>query len=487
MLPDLPEQLLNKIRSHAVRHITERQQTKTNLSLDSRIYKAGERIGPSIQKIHAEGPTVIVFADDDPLANFGHNCRYLFYNSNNGEFLKEVAARFPPNLTQSAKRLTAFFEPITFNRRVPRWPWPPVGYRCPRLIPAGTRYAILYAGLTAGRHLNDMEFAYRTLINVYGYNAANIYVLSWDGTLSVYDITLGNWPGNNTAYTIKVNGKGTRSAFQAVLSELAGKLLAEDTLFIHTNNHGDNANDGNGSFMAQFLHGGDSAPNEDGDWTAYYASDFAADLAALPTFKSLVVMMEQCNSGGFNTPILNASTAQATSVSAAATSAVSSSGSSDGNWDVFAYEWIAAINGAYPNGSALASNPDTNHDGVVDTTEAYNYAVANDSVDTPQFNASATGGALSLDQNWSYSWLWCWILWPILEPLHRETVAQVQYPPQPNPPDPAPYYALLNRVLPEIQPLLVSAIETEIDGLRAELGRKIAPILERAIKQSRPD
>jgi hypothetical protein len=383
MLPNIPEKIIDRIRNHALRHITERQQTSTNLSLDSRIYKAGDTIGPKFQGIRAEGPTVIVFADDKPLANFGHPCRYLLYHPETGEFLKEVPARFPPSLVQSANRLTLFLEPVTFRNPIPYWYFPPI-YRCPRLRPVGNRYAILYSGLTQGRHLNDMEFAYRTLVDVYGFSAANIYVLNYDGTLKVWDITLGKWPGNNTPYTIQVTGKGTRAAFQAAFSDLSSKIQSDDLLFIHTNNHGDYDTNVNDSFLCAWVNDvTNPAPNTDGDFTYYYASQFATDLAVLPAYRALVVLMEQCNSGGFNTPILNSSTAASTSVSSAATSSLESSGTSDGNWDVFAKEWIAAVNGANPDGSALASNPDTNHDGVVDTQEAYNYAVSQDNVDTP--------------------------------------------------------------------------------------------------------
>jgi hypothetical protein len=164
-MPPIPEQILEKIRSHAFRYVTERQQIKTNISLDSRVYKAGERIGPSAQGIHAETDAVVVFADDDPRANFGHPCRYLLYNPQTGDFLKEIPARFPPNLRKSKDRLTSFFAPVTFVNPVPYWYWPPP-YFCPRRFPPGNRYAILYAGLTQARHLNDMEFAYRTLINM---------------------------------------------------------------------------------------------------------------------------------------------------------------------------------------------------------------------------------------------------------------------------------------------------------------------------------
>jgi hypothetical protein len=476
---DLPDHLLEKIRAHAYRHITERRQTNTNLSLVNRIYKPGEHIGPRHQGIFVDRPTAVVFADDEPLANFGHDCRYLLYNPEDGEFIGEVAARFPPDVRSTHDRLTPFFSPVVFNKPIPYRYWPPI-YRCPRLWPEGTRYAILYSGLTQARHLNDMEFAYRTLIDVYGFKAENVYVLNYDGTRKVWDKTLGNWPGNNTAYTIKVTGQGTRAGFQAVYAELAGKMGPEDLLFIHTNNHGDFDSGANQSFLCGWVNDQTNPPpNSDGDFTYYYANEFAADLAVLPAYRALVVMMEQCNSGGFNTPIMGWSTAGATSVSSAATAAVSSWGSSDGNWDVFAYEWMAAMNGAYPDGSALSSHPDVNHDGVVDTQEAYNYAVANDSYDTPQFNASGNGAALTLDQIYEFYWFWCWVLWPVFEPIYWELLPAITFPPQPNPPDPAPYYALLNRVLPEVQHLVQPAIEGQMKELRTYLGRKIAPLLDR--------
>lgn len=479
MLPDIPEQVIETIRGHAFRHVADRQQTTSNLSIDSRVYRAGDSIGPAFQGIYADGPTVIVFADDEPLANFGHACRYLLYNPETGEFIREVAARFPPSLVQSAERLTPFLTAVKFREPAPYWYFPP-RYFCPRLIPDGTRYAILFSGLTQARHLNDMEFAYRTLIDVYGFSADNIYVLNYDGTRKVWDVTLGDWPGDATPYTIKVTGQGTRAAFQAAFADLAAKIRPDDLLFIHTNNHGDFDPTVGESFLCGWVNDVTSPPpNDDGDFTCYYASEFAADLSVLPPHRALVVLMEQCNSGGFDAPILGASTAKSSSVSSAATASASSWASADGNWDIFAYEWIAAVNGANPNGSALAYDPMVA--GVVDTQNAYNYAVSQDTADIPQFNASTTGADLTLDQQYEWEWAWCWILRPILAPIFRESFPAASYPPLPSPPDPAPsYYAQLNRALPELQNLLLPAIRQDLTGLRADLASKISLIIKRA-------
>jgi hypothetical protein len=58
------------------------------------------------------------------------------------------------------------------------------------------------------------------------------------------------WPGDGTAYRIKINAQGNRAAFQAAFAALKAKLKSDDLLFIHTNNHGDNF--GSGSFLCEY-------------------------------------------------------------------------------------------------------------------------------------------------------------------------------------------------------------------------------------------
>ena len=49
----------------------------------------------------------------------------------------------------------------------------------------------------------------------------------------------------------------------------------------------------------------------------YYAADFATKVATLPKYDTLMVMMEQCHSGGFNSPVFANSTAALTTVASA--------------------------------------------------------------------------------------------------------------------------------------------------------------------------
>ena len=105
----------------------------------------------------------------------------------------------------------------------------------------GERYAILFSGMSNNRHLNDLEYLYRVLIDTYGFKAANITVLNYDGSVNYSGDPkpVGKWPGDNTKYRIKVNGKGGKTELLAALEAVGKQIKADDLLFIHTNNHGD--------------------------------------------------------------------------------------------------------------------------------------------------------------------------------------------------------------------------------------------------------
>jgi hypothetical protein len=120
----------------------------------------------------------------------------------------------------------------------------------------------------------------------------NIYALSYDGTLNT-GRRQTRWPGDNTNYRIQLTGDGTRAALEDALDAVKGRIKRDDLLLIHTNNHG----------------GYDGMPGTANlctypNWDGYYANDFANKLAELPTYRKLIVMMEQCHAGGFNNPII---------------------------------------------------------------------------------------------------------------------------------------------------------------------------------------
>jgi hypothetical protein len=169
----------------------------------------------------------------------------------------------------------------------------------------------------------------------------------------------------------RIVGRGDRAGFQGVISDLQSRIGSRDCLLIHTNNHG--WYDGNGGFLSAY--GG-----------IYYASDFAADLATLPQFKTLLVFMEQCASGSFAQPILNNSPATNTVFQAA----VPGDQSSIGGWpfDPWAEMWISAMAGVRGDGSALAISPDDDLNTLISAWEAYDYA---SHIDNPVMSESSAG------------------------------------------------------------------------------------------------
>jgi hypothetical protein len=450
-----------RVRDHAFRSLSFDKQETTNLHLDEHIYKKGETIGPEFQKIVAPVDTILVFADDDPRANFGHACRYLLYDARDGNFHHEVPARFPPIAdARQPKSLRAFHEPVQFVADPIRFHLYPPVWRCPPIIiPEGTRYAILYSGMSNKRHLNDMEFLYRTLIDVYAFDPAHIYALSYDGTLNTQDGVQPSWPGDGTAYRIKITGQGNRAAFEAAVDNLKTKLQALDTVLIHCNNHGDYDGVPGTSFLCTYP-----------GWGKYYNTDFSNKLAELPKFRQLIVMLEQCNSGGFNASILAKSPAAATSVASAAIESQSSYVSADGNWDPFARDWIAAQAGHTPFGTALAFAADSDGDGRIEAEEAFGYANAvRDPLDSPNFSESSeVGGDVALGQEYVVWWWWCLLLKEALEQY------RIKLPPH-------EYYTRLHRIQPALAEL-TAGLDKRSDELRHEMTAKVGELVASAFK-----
>ena len=365
--------------------------------LDRNKFKKGDAIDIVTQKIDFDKPTYLVFVDDEPGKNFGHRCHYLLYDADTGEFIRKIPASFPHFLIKRPDSLEVFHESETTSRykrkkkiRMILEPARLSAYT--KLAPfplkfriRGRRYAILYSGASNGRHVNDLEFMYRTLVDVYGYDTADIYVLNYDGTLNYNRAVWSNgWtepPASDgfgpdgSAWRMdadgRIVGQGTRAGFQNVISDLANRIGSYDCLLIHTNNHG--WTDANGGFMSAYN-------------GIYYASDFATDLAQLPAFKTLLVVMEQCRSGSFAQPVLNSSTASKTVFQAA----VPDNESSAGGWpfDPWAEMWISAMAGVRGDGSALALSPDDNLNNLISAWEAYDYAI---NIDDPVMSESSPG------------------------------------------------------------------------------------------------
>ncbi|OHD10414.1 MAG: hypothetical protein A2Y34_01150 [Spirochaetes bacterium GWC1_27_15] len=148
-----------------------------------------------------------------------------------------------------------------------------------------TKYAILFSGFSAKRHIYDLELIYRTLIDYYNYKESNIFVLANEEL-----IKNKTWKGDETPFRIKITDKSTKKDLKNILLLLAKKINKNDTLFIHTNGHGINYFL-NSAFLTCRLE-------------ILSANYFAKMLNNLPEFKNLIVIMQQCFSGGFGKHII---------------------------------------------------------------------------------------------------------------------------------------------------------------------------------------
>jgi peptidase C13-like protein len=448
-------QRLSSIKSGVVSGLSWTAARSTNLHIESRVLKRGKNILAYKQRIPLKRDTIMVFADEAPRYNWAHPCRYLLHDAKTGELYQEVKAQFPPYMTAVVpKTYELFHQPVRIACAELYYPILPK-LRCPIRWRKGQCYAVLFSGASNNRHTNDLEFLYRTLRDIYGFPAANIYVLNYDGTVNYNGNPkpVVNWPGDSTAYRLPVNDQGTKAALNSVLNTLKTKLKADDLLLIHTNNHG--GHNGTESYLCTYS-GAD-----------YLASDFATKLGTLPKFKCLMVMMEQCHSAGFNAPILAHSTATLTSVSSACEELRNSIGGAD--FDPFARDWIAAMTGNTSYGGALASNPDTDGSGKVSAREAHNYADAvKDPYDTPVYSeSSAAAGNFYLGQRyWYISPIYCRLLVEILHPYYLRK------------PIPEFYEILHGKLAPQLRD-----IEAKLDEVSAKQEQELSEALSTIAKR----
>jgi hypothetical protein len=359
-----------RIKAHALNDV--QQLHALNLQQFA-VYLYPEELAPGTTLTTANNKTIsvrqaaiLVIADLAPKANWGHPVKHSIYAAQTGEFVSSTLDRFPIRQFFSEKQKFEVLhaprndEPVRPNRirrqgwwkrfLKGRWTNRSGGFwaRKSESASVGERYAILYSGMSDQRHVNDMEFLYRTLIDVYKFNPKNITVLNYDGNLTCQEgsLTQAKWPGDGTPYRLKVNGRGGAIELQKAIKGIGSQVRSPDLVLIHTNNHGDGATPADPQIVSTLC----CYPN----WDSLSADDFGGSLTDMKPFGALVVMMEQCHSGGFIDHVLNASRAKVTSFAAACRYDEISYGGPTSDWDEMAYYWIAAQAGRMPDGTALS-------------------------------------------------------------------------------------------------------------------------------------
>lgn len=250
----------------------------------------------------------------------------------------------------------------------------------------GNKWAIIIngGGDMYSNHIcywNDCSFFYKTLKNVYGLSDDHIFVAMSDGLNHDYD----RWDYFNGCYddspwdldnngTIDIDYPatyaGVQSAFQAVADSNIGAQPGDEVIIFVTD-HGEVTNSGVSSLV---LWGGGSMT----------ATQFRQELISIPSSVTKHIVMGQCNSGGFITWLQDV---KQMTIATACGASQSSYPTLDYYYDEFLYHWVSAVAGRTPNGTSV--NADSNNDGCISATEAFNYAYANDnipkSLECPQF------------------------------------------------------------------------------------------------------
>ena len=361
------------------------QVNTTHLSIHPQILPAGHVFNLVDRQLVVRQDAALVFADLMPQANWGHPCVYRFHDPTSASLLYEEQAMFPPDLASTSK-LEVFHAPVAKLTATTLPSLAQLGLLVhPRFVMPSTsvsesRYAILFASQICNlRHVEDLEFLWRALVNVYGFDPANVYVLNYNGTIAATDsATPGNWNGDNTPYQMKVHASATTANLQAVFDTLKTKLAPKDLLLIHTNNHG-------------------STSGLCVDSSSVITPDqFGTMISGLPKVQSLVVTMEQCFSGAFQSATLSKSTATNTVFASAVDAKTSSDGAA--HFDPWALAWVEAIVSAAPAGSALPSKPCPNFDGLISMKASTDWAKANDTGkdDNPQYADQPAGCGSSI-------------------------------------------------------------------------------------------
>lgn len=378
----LPSEAATAIKTAAFTALGTQASGSTHLAIAPGVLAAGTVLRAVDRQITLRHDAALVFVDGMPQANWGHPCRYQFFDAASHALVQDEPALFPPDINHPELGMEIFHAPLATSRvgsptifqRVSLATLLGGGHLT--LGPSEDRFALLWTSqISNRRHLEDLEFAWRTLTDIYGFAADHILVLCFDGTINATDTggSIGNWVGDNTPYRMQVHASATAANLTAAFATLAGKLKSSDLLFIHTNNHGS-----------------PSGMCVDGS-TVVTTAQWGTMLATLPAFDSLVVTMEQCFSGTFQGATLNNSSAARTVFA----SAVSADKSSDGaaHFDPWALALISALAGSSPAGAALAADPDTNNDGMVSIKEACDYAQAHDTGadDNPQYADKPAG------------------------------------------------------------------------------------------------
>lgn len=313
----------------------------------------------------------IFFIDDNPLANWEHECRYVFVNIENGIYniVNEKVPLLDYETILEEVSINVVIEINNYQYENPE----PLETR----EPDPHKYAILLSGETNVRHWNDMSAMYCALKEVYGYTDENMIVLSHSGEQNSYHNVSLDLDQDGTD---DIQGACTYQNVEDAFQWMANELDSDDMLFVYVNDHGGTHNYIDDSYICLY------------QWAPLEDEEFATMVAPI-NCSEIIHVMEQCYAGGFQGELEG----DHVTFHAATDGAHSSYGGTGvaAGFDEFVYYWTTATRGYHPlsnqqpwfTGHPLGEhellaydfNPDEiihggNGDGFIQMQEAFEYA-----------------------------------------------------------------------------------------------------------------
>ena len=322
--------------------------------------------------------------------------------------LEFICPDFPPSILEKPKREYVIPRIVKFCKECPQC--------CPKPeFILKNKYALLISGGFNSsnahyRYWNDLTFMYNTLKSEYGFSDDNIVVVYKDG----------NGENNDITVDYAADSSGIDDAFHY----LADKMTKNDTFLLFVTNHGGGLRmdayyeDGQHTISDMVFGGradtsGDETDeaifekhlftdlNSDGDENDHvrydeviylynsvndlWDDDLATYLDTL-TYSKMVIILEQCFSGGFLADLRGKNRV----IVSASSEYESSWMGPDINYDEFSYYFTSALAGHKHDGTAV--DADTDNDGKVSILEAFEYARDNDTkAETPFYEDSGDG------------------------------------------------------------------------------------------------
>ena len=164
MPQEVDRNTVERVKAEVMRRERSRAYS-SNFGVMEAVFTRGEPLPVPRQRVRVERPTVMAFADDAPLFNWGHPCRYLLHDAETGVLYRQVDAQFPPfSRERDMPAAFRFFHEAVQHPEATFYPAIKDLVLRPRV--KGRRFAVLFSGMSNNRYTNDLEFLYRTLRDV---------------------------------------------------------------------------------------------------------------------------------------------------------------------------------------------------------------------------------------------------------------------------------------------------------------------------------